>query len=49
LDSICDSFHKSKHLLYLFFCRRIITSQLTILQNLEQFKLGNLYLQGFED
>jgi hypothetical protein len=49
LDSICDSFHKSKHLLFLFFCRRILTSQLTILQNLKQFKLVNLYLQGFED
>ena len=49
LDSICDSFHKSKYLLFLFFCRRIPTSQLTILQNLKQFKLVNLYLQGFED
>jgi len=32
-----------------FFDRRIPTSQLTILQNLNQFKLVNLYLQGFED
>jgi hypothetical protein len=49
LDSICDSFHKSRYFLFLFFCRRIPTSQLTILQNLKQFKLVNLYLQGFED
>ena len=49
LDSICDSFHKSKYLSFLFFCKRILTSQLTILQNLKQFKLVNLYLQGFKD
>jgi hypothetical protein len=49
LDSICDSFHKSKYFLFLFFCRRISTSQLTILQILKQFKLVILYLQGFED
>jgi hypothetical protein len=49
LDSICDGFHKSKYLIFLFFCRRIPTSKLTILQNLKQFKLVNLYLQGFED
>ena len=49
LDSICDSFHKSKYLLFFIFCRRIPTSQLTILQNLKQFKHVNLYLQGFED
>jgi hypothetical protein len=49
LDSICDSFHKSKYLLFLFSCRRIPTSQSTILQNLKQFKRVNLYLQGFED
>jgi hypothetical protein len=49
LDSICDSFHKSKYILFLIFSRRIPTSQLTILQNLKQFKLVNLYLQGFED
>jgi hypothetical protein len=49
LHSICDNFHKSKYLLFLFFCRRIPTSQWTILQNLKQFKLINLYLQGFED
>jgi len=49
LDSICDSFHKPRYLLLSFFCRRIPTSQLTILQNLKQFKLVNLYLQGFED
>jgi hypothetical protein len=49
LDSICDSFHKSKYLSFLLFCRRIPTSQLTILQNFKQFKLVNLYLQGFED
>jgi hypothetical protein len=35
LDSICDSFHKSKYLLFLFFCRRIPTSQSTIRQNLK--------------
>jgi hypothetical protein len=34
---------------FYFFCRRIPTSQLRILQNLKQFKLINLYLQGFED
>jgi hypothetical protein len=34
---------------FLFFCKRILTAQLTILQNLKQFKLVNLYLQGFED
>jgi hypothetical protein len=45
LDSICDSFHKSNYFLFVFFCRRIPTSKLTILQNLKQFKLVNLYLQ----
>jgi hypothetical protein len=49
LDSICDSFHKSKYLSFLFFCKRILTSQSTILQNLKQFKLVNFYLQGFKD
>ena len=49
LDSICDSFHISKYLSSLFFCKRILTSQLIILQNLKQFKLVNLYLQGLED
>ena len=34
---------------FYFFCRRIHTSQSTILQILKQFKLVNLYLQRFED
>jgi hypothetical protein len=34
---------------FLFLCRRIPTSQSTILQILKQFKLVNLYLQGFKD
>jgi hypothetical protein len=61
LDSISDSFHKSSsssssssssfyfYFYFLWFGRRIPTLQLTILQDLKQFKLVNLYLQGFED
>jgi hypothetical protein len=39
----------NQNIFHLFFLRRILTSQLTIFQNLKQFKLVNLYLQGFED
>ena len=48
LDSIHNSFHKSKYLSKKI-CKRILTSQVTIFQNLKQFRLVNLYLQGFED
>jgi hypothetical protein len=48
LGLICDSF-TNQIIFYFFFCRRIPTSQLTILQDLKQFKVVNLCLQGFED